>query len=787
MTDDNHEHDLYGTGLLGEALAPKRTGNLAERFLIPPFTVFSARDGFWQDRKRAWIALGIQSELGRGGDQGTRGFKDQASPGGSPMPAMDYKNRERGTGTGKPITGTAAQAPVAAVPITVVAGVVAPPVRAQPRAVKASPVTAAPRMPEGSWRPPELSSLPSLRGQKIEYIGYDIEATGLNPRKDKIIGVSLAIGCDGPRLYLPFGHEGGDNLPEENVKRWLKDEVAPLSTTLIGSYLLFDLEFSARWGLIFPNVTAFHDILVAEPLIDEWQLSYSLEALGVKYTGAGKNELLLREAASRYGWTTPTQVKANLHKLAARYIGPYAVEDADLPIRIFEKQTAIMKAEELERVYEVERRQIPVNLAMRLRGVPFDVPRANVLLDKLNAELKSWTLRLHHAAGKEINPRGDDLGPVLRSRGFDLPLTAKGKDSITESWLVAHRSDTIIDAVLVCRRISVLVSYAESLLKLEEGGRIYPTFNQLKRTKDDGSGSGTMARYSCTDPNLQQIGKREKPADELIDMNENLAAATRKCFPAEPGEVYQRDDTSQAEFRLNVNIAIGNGAEEARERYRTDPAISFHRMCGEMAGIDPNDKSQYDKIKGLNLGKSYGAQGKRVASILGCSLEDANIFVRRYEEALPFTVVTFNKAKEMAELNGFVRTYLGRRQRFPLWEPRGNRGKNWRPPLLHDRALSEYGQNIVRSKTYAALNRYCQGSAADVFKKGLADMWDAGVFNALGAPLLLVHDEIDTSVPQTKEGAEAARELTRIMGECVTLKVPLLIETSQGPTWGDCA
>ena len=65
---DGPEHDLYGEGLLGEALAPKRTGNLAERFLVPPFTVLSAREGFWQDRKRAWIALGIKSELGRGGD-----------------------------------------------------------------------------------------------------------------------------------------------------------------------------------------------------------------------------------------------------------------------------------------------------------------------------------------------------------------------------------------------------------------------------------------------------------------------------------------------------------------------------------------------------------------------------------------------------------------------------------------------------------------------------------------------------------------------------------------------
>lgn len=40
---------------------------LAERFGVPPFSVLDARQGYWQDRKRAWLALGIQSELGRGG------------------------------------------------------------------------------------------------------------------------------------------------------------------------------------------------------------------------------------------------------------------------------------------------------------------------------------------------------------------------------------------------------------------------------------------------------------------------------------------------------------------------------------------------------------------------------------------------------------------------------------------------------------------------------------------------------------------------------------------------
>ncbi len=101
------------------------------RFGIPPFSVFNAREGWWQDRKRAWIELGIRSELGRGAPIGGapmpidrakaneiassrdqdklaaiqgRKRKRTATPGGSPLPAADYsKSKARGDGRGRPM------------------------------------------------------------------------------------------------------------------------------------------------------------------------------------------------------------------------------------------------------------------------------------------------------------------------------------------------------------------------------------------------------------------------------------------------------------------------------------------------------------------------------------------------------------------------------------------------------------------------------------------------------------------------------------------------------------
>jgi hypothetical protein len=102
---------LFGEGGVG---GTSGAGSLIERFGVPPFSVLDARQGYWQDRKRAWLALGIESELGRGGDivpNGTTRPPEQArggaSPGGSPRPAMKIKHgkTQRGDGRGRPLPG----------------------------------------------------------------------------------------------------------------------------------------------------------------------------------------------------------------------------------------------------------------------------------------------------------------------------------------------------------------------------------------------------------------------------------------------------------------------------------------------------------------------------------------------------------------------------------------------------------------------------------------------------------------------------------------------------------
>jgi hypothetical protein len=122
---------------------PPPTINLSDRFVVPPFSVLDARQGYWQDRKRQWLSLGIESELGRGvattwgitpggqgtGEQSDKAYTDQAkqgngllgfskqarshyrpnaTPGGSPLPAASLKDGRtvRGDGRGRPLAST---------------------------------------------------------------------------------------------------------------------------------------------------------------------------------------------------------------------------------------------------------------------------------------------------------------------------------------------------------------------------------------------------------------------------------------------------------------------------------------------------------------------------------------------------------------------------------------------------------------------------------------------------------------------------------------------------------
>jgi DNA polymerase-1 len=430
---------------------------------------------------------------------------------------------------------------------------------------------------------------------------------------------------------------------------------------------------------------------------------------------------------------------------------------------------------------------------MRLRGVRVaSVARIEEVRSLLLAERDRWAAEVKRLLGPkaELNS-SDTLGPALAERGVPVPRTPIGKWSVTKELLEKHKGDEAINAIAAGRRVGTLVSLTiDSLLTHRTSdGRVHPEWNTLKGEDENGNLRGTIARFSSSNPNAQQIPSRQSEFDELLFPGPklDLPELIRGLFLPEEGELWEADDESQIEYRLLVNFAVGGGADEARHRYNTDPATDYHKFAAELLRVDPEDQKRRKRVKNVNFAYGYGAREDQLARTFNCSVEEARRFLRTYDEELPFVRSTYDRAAEWAQRRGYVETVLKRKCRFPLWEPRGNHRKrsDYVPALPYDRAVVEYrGRPLVRANTYKALNRKLQGSGADVLKKAMVDGHEAGLTGPLGAYLLTVHDELGLSVPRTAAGEEAAAELRRIMETCVPLRVPLLVKSERGETWG---
>lgn len=655
----------------------------------------------------------------------------------------------------------------------------------QPR-VHATPA----KLPESDWRPP--TEFPRLAGAKrisIDLETKDPRLSELGPgvrRGDGFIA-GIAVGRDdGARWYFPMRHEGGDNLDPDKVEGWAREEFGKFQGSVVGANLLYDLDHLGGANIKFPKAHRFLDVQVAEPLLDEHKLTYNLDALSKEYLGEGKDEEMLRLAAGVLGLGQKAKaIKSNLWRLPARYVGPYAEGDVDRPLRILPLQEARLAADGMTELFDVESRLIPLLLAMRQRGVRVDVEGAGRVREQLVKERDAQLKELRRWAGPQAEFMApDSFAKALKEQGLNVPFTPSTRDleparqrfSITKAWMERNAENPMVASILRGRRVNTIITtfIDGHILTHAINGKIHTEFHQLR-----GDDVGTIGRFSSSNPNLQNIPARD----------EEMAPLVRGLFLPEDGEEWVKQDQSQMEYRLQAHYAVGPGAREFRENYLRDPKTDYHKFCAEMCGIDPEDKILRRRVKQVNFSKSYGAQAGKLSIIMGCSLDEATRFIKLYERMLPFTVKTFEKADRTAREKGYITTTLGRRARWPLWEPASNsrtKAAFRKPQLPHEQAQAAYGPSIVRAATYTALNRLLQLGNADSMKLTMVKVWESGVCDVLGAPLLTVHDELDYSAPKTAAADRALAECKHIMETALPLRVPVIVEEERGPNWGAC-
>jgi DNA polymerase I-like protein with 3'-5' exonuclease and polymerase domains len=296
-------------------------------------------------------------------------------------------------------------------------------------------------------------------------------------------------------------------------------------------------------------------------------------------------------------------------------------------------------------------------------------------------------------------------------------------------------------------------TFIDTILKHNHKGRIHAEINQLR-----GDNGGTVTgRFSYANPNLQQIPAR----------NKELGPRIRSLFIPEEGHTWGVFDYSQQEPRLVVHYAtLQNlyGVDEVLEAYNQGDA-DFHTIVADMAEI-PRDQA-----KTINLGLFYGMGKNKLQAELGVSKDKADDLFRQYHNKVPFVKRLMDNVMNRAQERGQIRTLLGRLCRFHLWEPTQF---GIHKPLPHDAALAEHGPGIKRAYTYKALNRLIQGSAADMTKKAMIELYKEGI-----TPHIQVHDELDISVNNN------ADKIKEIMEHAVSLEVPNKVDYESGPNWGN--
>ena len=612
-------------------------------------------------------------------------------------------------------------------------------------------------MKKNMWSAP--TEFKDLSGYSEIAIDLETRDEGINNKmgagwasnSGEIIGFAVAV--EGWQGYFPFGHFGGGNLIPEQVKQYMKD-VCSLPSTKIFHNAQYDVGWLKASGIEVKGKIV--DTMIAAALINENRWSYSLNALSIDYLGEVKAEGDLKEAAASHG----VDAKAEMWKLPAEHVGHYAEQDARLTLLLWQRFKSEIRTQSLETIWELESNLLPILIEMRFKGIDVNLEKAEILSKEFVGQEKVLLQKIKKLTGKDVDIwNARQIGEAFDKLGIQYPRTEKTKEpSFTQNYLF-NSPHEISKLIVQAREVNKFHgTFLQGLIKYNHKGKIHAEINQL-RSDNGGTVSG---RLSMSNPNLQQIPAR----------NKDFGPKIRGLFMPLEGHRWGSFDYSQQEPRLVVHYAssIGEGYEGSNELVEAyaNSSADFHQTVADLVGIDRK------QAKTIGLGLMYGMGKNKLANSLGLDREEGDKIIAKYNRKVPFVKLLSDRCMKKADNDGVIRTKLGRKCRFDMWEPRD--WGLWTSETFEN-AVAKYGKdNIKRAGTYKALNRLIQGSAADQTKLAVVECYKAGYL-----PKLQIHDELCFDI-QSKEDED---KIQKIMEECMQLKVPSVVDKAIGDNWGE--
>jgi len=609
------------------------------------------------------------------------------------------------------------------------------------------------------WDCPE--EFPNLSDAK--FIAIDLETkdpdlkakgSGAIQGHGEIVGIAVAV--EGWSGYYPIAHEGGGNMDRRIVLEWFK-KVCATDAVKIFHNAMYDVCWIKSYGI--PINGHIIDTMVMASLIDENRLWYSLNSVSFDYLGEVKNEKALKEAAESWG----IDPKKEMYKLPAMYVGSYAEKDAELTLELFKVLSREITKQNLTNVFDLETQLFPCLIDMKFKGVCVDVEQAHKLKQQLCKQEEQLMYQVKAETGIDVQIwAARSIAKVFDKLSLDYHTTEKtSSPSFTKNFLSTHKHP-LVKSIAKAREINKAhTTFIDTILKHEHRGRIHADINPIRSDQ----GGTVTGRFSYSNPNLQQIPARNKELGPMI----------RSLFIPEKNHKWGCFDYSQQEPRLVVHyaattepICFDNSVTNIVDKFK-DNSVDFHQTVADMANISRT------QAKTINLGLFYGMGKAKLQAELGLNTkEEAEDLFNQYHQNVPFVRDLMNYTSKTAQTSGSIGTLLGRRCRFNKWEPNQF---GMHKPMDFEEAERTYGRGrIRRAFTYKALNKLIQGSAADMTKKAMVDLYNEGI-----VPHIQIHDELDISI----QSEEQSNKIIEIMENAVSLEVPNKVDYESGKTWGE--
>ena len=611
-----------------------------------------------------------------------------------------------------------------------------------------------------------------------------------------ICGVAVATVND--IAYFPLRHADTDLSLDKQLKLWevLNEKIFQNDKiTKVFHNAMYDVCWiRAVTGMKMKGRIV--DTMIAASIIDENRFRYTLDSLSKDYLQDEKYKYDLQEKTLNWSGGTVKDPMTNMHRLPASIVKEYAKQDVSLTLRLwnlFNKkldEVLYIKPEDNSKktcrnIFELETKLFPCLVDMKFKGVRIDVQKAkrlgkffegrrdkllNIIKEKTNVDVQIWAA----ASIKKLlkNQKITDYKTTPKSEMPQLP----------KDFLRTHKNRFLRFVAKAREYDKAKNTFVDGLLDFVHNDRIHADINQIRSEK----GGTVTGRFSMSNPNLQQI-----PSKGFIGKK------MRELFIPEIGCEWGSFDYSQQEPRIVVHYALKinmPGTENLKEEFDKDDA-DFHQIVADMAKIPRK------QAKVINLGLFYGMGKTKLQKELNLDENKATKLFQTYHAQVPFVRDLSQRLSKFASKNGLLFTLGDRFCRFDKWE---TRDKEWDPKInrftevelyaTKEKAMDayrldqmeKYGKYIdpdcehfekhyARAFTYRAFNRLIQGSAADMTKKAMVDLYEQGI-----VPHIQIHDELCVSIRNKKERnmVHAAMENT------MKLNIKNKVDYEFGPNWG---